>query len=210
MNTKIHLHDFCMIFDLHVHTEISSCSNLTMNELLDQSVAIGLDGVCITDHQSMQAKDQISPGFQENGLFVVIGMEYSTQQGDFLIFGLEQEPSSGLNAEQLLGLVREKEAVAVAAHPFRKIRPTDIRLFSKGLCQMAEIINGRNSDAENREAINRLSAYNILKCGGSDAHSKEEVGMITMRFTVPINSNSDFVQALKNGCYDPHIYRRAN
>ena len=37
--------------DLHTHTrEVSSCSYLPMEELIARAMAMGLDGVAVTDH----------------------------------------------------------------------------------------------------------------------------------------------------------------
>ncbi len=199
-----------MLFDLHVHTNYSSCSHLTVNDLLDQATAIGLDGVCVTDHDNMHVKELLSQGFQKNGLFVVIGFEYSTPQGDFLIFGLDDVPLLGLSAQKLLQLVKKNNAVAVSAHPYRKGRSTSEQVFSEGWCQIAEFVNGRNSDEENVEAADKLSKYSLVQCGGSDAHSREELGAITTKFTTPIKSIDDFIQALKAGFCIPHVYCKAN
>jgi len=40
-----------VIIDLHTHTqEYSSCSHLPMEELIHRAMAVGLDGVAVTDH----------------------------------------------------------------------------------------------------------------------------------------------------------------
>ena len=40
-----------MIFDLHVHTTYASGdSNLTPQEMVEESNRIGLEGVCLTEH----------------------------------------------------------------------------------------------------------------------------------------------------------------
>jgi predicted metal-dependent phosphoesterase TrpH len=38
----------------------------------------GLDGLCITDHNTLDVRHVLSEGVQENGLCVIFGMEYST------------------------------------------------------------------------------------------------------------------------------------
>ena len=67
-----------MIFDIHIHTTISSCSRVDVHELIETAGRIGLDGICITDHGSMAISRYIREGRQPNGLIVIIGMEYET------------------------------------------------------------------------------------------------------------------------------------
>ncbi len=75
-----------MIFDMHIHTTISSCSRLNVHELIETAGRIGLDGICITDHESMAVGKYIGEGRQPNGLTVIIGMEYKTPEGGFSAF----------------------------------------------------------------------------------------------------------------------------
>lgn len=67
-----------MLFDLHPHTTLSSCSQLQLDQILTQVGAKGLDGVCITDHDTLAVRNTISEGVQNNGLCVIFGMEYTT------------------------------------------------------------------------------------------------------------------------------------
>jgi len=199
-----------MLFDLHVHTSYSSCSSLKVKDCLDQAAAIGLDGVCITDHHSMKAKEILSEGIQENGVFVIIGLEYSTRQGDFLVFGLNDEPPLGLSAQQLFCLVEGYNAIAISAHPFRQQRLVSEQLFAEGWCQIVETLNGRNTDEENFKAISQLSKYNLVQCGGSDAHTREELGTFTTQFMTPIHSKEEFIRFLKDGRCKPWVFGKAS
>ena len=78
-----------MLIDIHVHSTVSMCSSLSPADIIENGRACGLDGVCITDHDSTAVLSQIEEGFQSNGLLVLVGMEYTTPQGDFLVFGKE-------------------------------------------------------------------------------------------------------------------------
>ena len=59
------------------------------------------------------------------GLCVIVGMEYTTSKGDFLVFGPAEYVPEGMDAEDLIGWVRKEGGVAIPAHPFRQSRPTD-------------------------------------------------------------------------------------
>lgn len=190
-----------MLFDLHVHTTLSPCSQLRLDQILAQAPERGLDGVCITDHNSMDVRHSIPEGVLGNGLRVIFGMEYSTSRGDFLIFGPFEELPPGLPARILLKHVDRIGGVAIAAHPFRSQRPTDESLIKDEMCRIVEGVNGRNAHHENESVLNWQKKYNVSQVGGSDAHSLEELGKVHTAFTTPIHSRTDLINALKQGAF---------
>lgn len=195
-----------MKFDLHVHTTLSSCSQLTLEQVLNNAQAKGLDGVCITDHDTMAAVDLLKEGMQENGLCVLIGMEYATRGGDFLLFGPFERLPIGLPAEAVLATVGNAGGVAIAAHPCRTGRSTDISLLKKGLCHIIEGVNGRNTPEANQKVCLWPKRYQVGAVGGSDAHTLEELGKVPTQFTIPIQSRADLIRALKEGAYKPMVW----
>lgn len=164
----------------------------------------GLDGICITDHHTMDVRHILSEGVQENGLCVIFGMEYSTSQGDFLVFGPFEDLQSHLPADRLLQTVARRGGIAVAAHPFRKHRPVDERLIEAGLCGAIESINGRNTPMENLAVESWRQGYALAECGGSDAHTIDEVGNVATRFFTPIRTRSDLIKALRQRMCQPY------
>ena len=190
-----------MLFDLHVHTTLSPCSQLRLDQILSQAHKRGLDGVCITDHHTMDVCHSIPEGILGNGLIVIFGMEYSTSRGDFLIFGPFEELPPGLPAQLLLKHVERSGGVAIAAHPFRSRRPTDENLIKKKMCRIVEGVNGRNTHHENESVLGWQKKYSVAQVGGSDAHSLEELGTVHTAFTTPIHSRIDLVSALRQGAF---------
>ncbi len=194
-----------MIFDMHVHTSLSPCSGMTADEAVGRAKELGLDGICITDHDTMDIRHTLSEGLQENGLCVIFGMEYSTSQGDFLVFGPFERLARNLPAHQLLQTVEQDGGVAVAAHPFRRKRPVNEKIIRDGLCGAIERFNGRNTFSENLAAERWRRCYDLIECGGSDAHTIGEVGTFATRFFVPIRTRSDLITALKESQCRPEI-----
>jgi len=192
-----------MNFDLHVHTNISSCSKLEIGDILRYARAFGLDGVCITDHQTMEIRHHLREGIQEDGLCVIFGMEYSTQDGDFLIFGPFEDIPPTLSAEDMLALVDKCGGLAIAAHPFRSNRPVGEHIIRQGRCRAIESINGRNTRLENLRAQRWYQKYELTQTGGSDAHTLEELGGVCTRFDIPVRFRSDLIFALKKGLCRP-------
>ncbi len=192
-----------MLFDIHVHTKISPCSDLSIADALKQAKARGLDGVCITDHQTMEIRKHLREGLQYNGLCVVFGIEYATAHGDFLLFGPFEDIAEDLPAIQLLEQVREQGGVAIAAHPFRNDRPVSEFLVRKGFCRIIESVNGRNTPSENQQVKKWRKEHFLTCCGGSDAHSLDELGTVCTRFSTPVRSRNDLIFAFKNGLCRP-------
>jgi predicted metal-dependent phosphoesterase TrpH len=193
-----------MLFDLHVHTSFSPCGRMNIEDAVARARGLGLDGVCITDHHTMDIRHVIAEGVQENGLCVLFGMEYSTPQGDFLLFGPFEEVASNLSADQVLQTIRDKGGAVVAAHPFRRTRPVDEELVRNGLCHAVEVINGRNTPFEN-SAVENWRRYGLAQCGGSDAHTLGELGTFATRFLIPVRTRSELIQALRQGLCRPEI-----
>ncbi|QTA91152.1 PHP domain-containing protein [Desulfonema magnum] len=191
-----------MLFDLHVHTTISICSQLKIDDILKHAKHRGLDGVCITDHQTMNIRHHIREGIQNDGLCILFGMEYTTDDGDFLIFGPFEDIAEDLSATELLRQVKQLGGAAIAAHPFRKNRAVQEYVIREGLCDIVESVNGRNTDAENHRVDSWRQKYFLTESGGSDAHSLNELGKVRTGFAMPVRSRADLIFALKNGlCY---------
>lgn len=176
---------------------------LRPQEILSFGRAHGLDGVCITDHDSTKVLSQITEGFQSDGLLVLVGMEYTTPQGDFLIYGNASSLPAGLDYPELLSVVEAGGGAIVAAHPFRGWRPSDTGMIEKYPCAAIEVENGRNTELENHLASGFARKSDLPFVAGSDAHSLEELGRFPTRFTEPVNNMDDLVRALKGGKCEP-------
>lgn len=194
-----------MRFDLHVHTTISPCSALSIEDILNKSPEKGLNGICITDHDTMQIRHHIREGLQPNGLCIVFGMEYATTDGDFLLFCPGDEIPPSLPAWEILRWVNDAGGVAIAAHPFRRTRATQEYLIREGFCRIVEAFNGRNTWDENERVREWRGRYPIQEVAGSDAHSLNELGRMVTRFEEPVRSRTDLIAALKSGACLPEF-----
>ncbi|HLZ19846.1 MAG TPA: PHP domain-containing protein [Smithellaceae bacterium] len=192
-----------MIFDLHVHTIHSPCSALRLDEILREARSRGLDGVAVTDHNCMDIRHEIVEGVQDNDFCLLVGMEYDTPDGDFLLFGPFEDLKPGLTARELLRLVDERQGVAIGAHPCREGRSLSTHILELSDCRIIEGLNGRNSDAENRGVEQLTKKYPLFQCGGSDAHSLDELGRTATCFEDRITNRNDLIAALKSGRYHP-------
>lgn len=182
---------------------------LTVGDILTKGRACGLDGVCITDHDTTDVLAQMREGFQSDGLLVLVGMEYATPQGDFLVFGPVEWLESGLSGQELLSAVEGVGGAVVAAHPFRGWRPSDVPLLESAK-PIIEVENGRNTDTENAMAAGLARKLGSITVAGSDAHSLNELGRFPTQFTMPIRNRDDLVRALREGRCEPARMKMAH
>lgn len=192
-----------MLIDIHVHSDHSACSVMPLEDILANGLRLGLDGVCITDHDTSRVLAQIEEGFQPDGLLVLVGMEYTTPQGDFLIFGDVHDLPGGMDLAGLTAAVLPDGGAVVAAHPFRGWRPSDASVIERHPCSAIEVVNGRNTDTENRLAARLADRLGMPAVAGSDAHSLDELGRFPTRFTTPIRNMRDLTRALNQGECEP-------
>lgn len=66
------------MIDLHTHTNESD-GTYTPVELVDSAVALGLEALAISDHDTLAGYDQALPRAREKGLDLVCGIELSTK-----------------------------------------------------------------------------------------------------------------------------------
>jgi len=190
-----------MKFDLHVHQNIhSSDSKIDIREGLRYAKSIGLDGVCITDHDSLGMRSNAESLSKEHNLLVIVGVEIYSEDGDILCFGIDEMPTERLSAQNTIDFVQSRGGVCVAAHPFRNNNRGlgELIYDVDGLCAV-EGYNGRTSSLNNDRCILGAKNSNIRITGGSDAHTVNEIGCCYTQFDTEIHCEEDFISALKQG-----------
>jgi predicted metal-dependent phosphoesterase TrpH len=176
-----------MLVDLHVHTKLSSDSNVTPEQYLEAIAkkAPTLGALCFTEHRLFPADDQIDRTYaelsQRFGVHIFKGVEADTNLGHLLIFGITREfrrrfdlDSRLLRAEYLIEVVHGEGGIAIPAHPFRDSgygARLDVLLAKLGPALSAiEAVNGQNSPEQNAEALAMAEKLGLTPLGGSDAH----------------------------------------
>ncbi len=197
-----------MKLDLHIHTSVySACSNMTPDEMVASAKKVGLDGICITEHNRIWGRQQASSLSEKYGLPIFRGMEVTTTGGDILVFGLEEEPADMWTPAILKTKVDAAGGVAIAAHPFR-----GFLLFGFGALDMKlddamsnptfsqvhglEVCNSMATDEENDFARRVAEAMHLLRLGGSDAHRPEAVGTCVTSFEDWFDDEKGLVAAI--------------
>lgn len=195
-----------MIIDTHVHeNKYSFDSFIDFKESVELAKLIGLNGMCITNHDNNYMRNEIGDSAKINGVLVIVGSEILTHEGDILVFGLKDIPQEKLHAEELLNLVKKHNGAAIAAHPFRNNNRgigENMRKVSHLLTGI-ESFNGSTTPHHNLQSYALASELNIPSLGASDAHRLEKLGTYATRFYNTIRDHKDFIEALKHGNFHP-------
>ena len=199
-----------MLIDLHTHTRpLSDDSLLTPAELIQQAKQNGLDAICFTEHDWFWDKDKLEALSQEHDFPIFPGVEINTEDGHFLVFGLEEYIFGMHRTEYLRGIVDEVGGVMILAHPFRRNFRSDDniddaieRYCKKPICRfldIIEVLNGRAKERQNRFSQTLSRRLNMKSTGGSDAHSLENIPSYATRFEKDINNVAELIAELKAG-----------
>ncbi len=200
-----------MRIDLHIHTSPrSACSYIDPHELIQEAQRLKLDGICLTEHQVLWDSEDVEKLAREGGVKIFRGNEFTTNQGDILVFGLYKDIKELLMIQDLRAEVRKSGGFMIAAHPFR-----GFKTFGIGQLQMTveqackrkvlefvdavEIGNGKLSPDENDMARKVSEKLDLPGTGGSDAHRVDEVGKWLTVFEKEIQNERELVQELHAG-----------
>ncbi len=194
-----------MNIDMHVHTNVSSiCSSIDICLMIDYAKHIGLDAICVTDHDTLYGARVAEKIGREKDFLIFKGMEVNTVEGDFLVFGLEEDIEEGkYTAEEMLKMVAASGGAAIAAHPYRRFkRALGDKIFSLTDCHAIEVKNGNTPGMLNEVARSAALQLKLPGVGGSDAHQLNEIGRFYTQFKYPVTNEQELIEAIKSGEYE--------
>ncbi len=200
-----------MRIDLHIHTSPrSACSYLDPHELVQTARRLKLDGICLTEHQVLWNIGDVEKLAREGGIKIFRGNEFTTNQGDILVFGFYKDIKELMMIQELSEEVKTAGGFMITAHPFR-----GFKTFGIGRLQMTveqackrkvfefvdaiEVGNGKLSPDENDMARKVAAKLGLPGTGGSDAHRVDEVGNWLTVFENEIQNERELVQELHAG-----------
>ncbi|MFH1091759.1 MAG: PHP domain-containing protein [Pseudomonadota bacterium] len=208
-----------LILDLHLHSHPASpCSSAPVDRLIAEAKRIGLDGLCLTDHNHVWPPEKVEDLRQKHGFLILRGNEITTGQGDMLVFGLEKDIQGIIPLADLRAEVLRAGGFMIAAHPFRgflvfgvgEVGLTPEKAMERSLWKYVdalEVLNGKVTARENEFARQVAEGLGLPATGGSDAHDVAEVGQYATVFQGSITNEKELTEALKNGNYAPIHYR---
>ena len=210
-----------MRIDFHVHTTRgSSDSNLDPLLMIDQAHTIGLEGICVTEHDNAWTDPEIEEYARERGVTLFLGIEVTTEWGHVGAFGLDRYVGGIYKVKELRRIIDEVDGFLIANHPFRykldprfqfihKTTPIDQADPVSGsqalevleYVDALEVVNGACSEEENRYAQAVAEHVGCKRIGGSDSHSASSIGCAVTIFERPLSTTRELIDELKAGRY---------
>lgn len=177
-----------MRFDLHIHSKYSTDSNLAVDDILRQAVRKGLDGIAICDHNTIEGSLHAIERVRELNLplLVIPGIEVSTSDGHLIVIGIRENIKPGLPVSETIGIARQKGAVLIAPHPFKK----DSLGLAARYADAIETFNSRCIFGENKRAKEFALSLGKPEVGGSDSHLLSSIGLGFTRIDAQCNESS--------------------
>lgn len=214
-----------MLIDLHTHTYPKSAdSSISPAQLVIEAKRVGLDGICLTDHDGFWDARSLQGLGREHDLLIFPGCEVTTEEGHLLVFGLNRYIFGMHRASYVRGLVDRAGGVIIVAHPYRRSfreeeantakaaylsmveRACRNSIFSVADC--VEVLNGRGSDGENAFSLEISKRFGLKGTGGSDAHRVEELGTFATEFPGSVKTLAQLIHAFKEGRFEPVTLER--
>jgi histidinol phosphatase-like PHP family hydrolase len=176
-----------MLIDLHVHTRLSSDSNVAPEKYLEAASQrpVPLGAICFTEHRLFPTDAELDRTYGELserfGVRIFKGIEADTDLGHLLIFGVTRELRRRFNLEArmhraplLIETVYSEGGIAIPAHPFRDSgygpRLDDLLARVGPALSVIEAINGQNTHEQNVAAMTACAKLGLTAVAGSDAH----------------------------------------
>lgn len=197
-----------MLIDMHLHEKTcSSDSFLSLEEIVSEARRRGLDGVCITDHDSMGLRDYARDYARRTGFPIFVGVEYYSLQGDITAWGIDTFPPERVDAQIFLDQVNEAGGFCVSCHPFRNNnRGLEDSLRTVRGLHGVEVLNGSTSLEANRTALRYCRELGLQAIGASDAHVLKQVGKYVTWLPEYVTTLEDFVAQLHRCTTRPAIW----
>jgi len=185
-------------FDLHVHTEISKDAFTKVSELAQVTRRRGLDGIAITDHNSLCSN---SP----NGTTTLPGIEISSADGHVIALGLADAVPRGLSAEETITDIRRKGGLAIIPHPYdlfrSSVRPDRLTVHPDAI----EVFNASSflHSIIWKKALESARRAGLPMVAGSDSHIPQTIGSA---YTIVESATLEphiVMSAIRNGSVTP-------
>jgi len=191
--------------DLHVHTCYSDDSTSSLEEIIFYAKKQGLNGIAITDHDTLRGAKGALKLARKKELMVIPGIEVTTLQGHVLALNVTTFISRNLGLVETVEKIHEAGGIAIAAHPIVLIKShIRQRIASASNLDGVEVINSSAFPFFLSTRLSRALAerLNLPQTAGSDAHQASEIG--TAHTLVKADSEVDeIIGAIRKGAVIP-------
>ncbi len=186
--------------DLHLHTSHSYDCDLSLDQIEEKCLEIGLDGYAVTDHDSIEGVSEALN--RKNGLTVIPGLEVSAKGAHVLGLGISEIVSDNQGILKTVDDIHEKGGLAVLAHPYGL--PKSWVNIHKVKDAGFDAIETSNSSQIPYKIIHNLNnrlaeKLQLPKTGGSDSHVIGTIGRSYTVIDTDTPTVNDILDSIKKG-----------
>lgn len=172
----------------HIHTIYSVDGRITLPELARRAKAAGIQGLFITDHNTIEGALRFQERFPD--FHTVVGEEIMTTSGEVIGLFLKEEIAPGQSLEQTIALIRRQGGIVALPHPYDTWRLSSLKpeVYETAFTQTdaVEVFNCRTFSARHdRRAATACTRHGKAALYGTDAHFPEEIGRATFELPAP-------------------------
>ena len=191
---------------------------MSVDELIEGSKSLGLDAICLTDHDAFWPPEQIDDLSNRHNFLIIPGCEINTEAGHVLVFGLSKYEFGMHKPKFLQACVDQAGGAMIAAHPYRRrfieepaekpgVREEMLERAGGDeffqMCQGLEALNGRGLSIQNQFSLDLGGMLSVSMTAGSDAHKVEQIGTVATEFERPVSCLADLITELRAGRFHP-------
>ena len=161
--------------DFHIHSAYSPDSSVEPRAVLKMAKKKGLNGVAVTDHDTIRGGLKALKVNSDRNFVVIVGSEVETTgKADIIGLFLTKEIQSR-EATEVIEEIKEQGGVAMWAHPYREGKNLLPSVLTKRI-DIIEAFNAKTLESQNMLAGTLAERYRKPVAGASDAHAVEQIG----------------------------------
>ena len=192
--------------DSHIHSQYSSDCLTKIDDIIDRSIASGLDIIAISDHNAVRgSKIAVEKTASNDELLVVPSLEISSLEGHIVGFGCTDLIPSDLSAHDTIDRIHDNGGIAIIPHPycfyrhglFCKVDPLTLDFDAIETKNARFIVGYCNS-----KALKLSESENIPSLGASDSHFVDFIGDCYSNIDCEMDIES-VLKAVKKGKVSP-------
>jgi predicted metal-dependent phosphoesterase TrpH len=173
-----------MKIDCHSHTIYSKHwfwgydSINTPEEMIKAAVKRGMDGIAITDHNTVKGS-LVGKKFARKykDFLIITGSEIRSREGEVLGLGIKKDVPMNLSLQETIEKIHDLGGVAVIPHPSGKYFFKRTSVKDPMDADAVEVFNSTVLKRGNRMAVKLAKKFKKSRTAGSDAHSIKTVGI---------------------------------
>lgn len=158
-------------YDLHVHSKFSYDSFMDPIKIIHVAKKKGLDGIAITDHNTIEGGLTAYKANNYENFQVIVGSEIKTEYGDVLGLYLNEEIKDH-SFYNVLDDIKSQGGISILAHPYRQYKDPEKIIDN---IDLIEGFNARSKSFHNIKALKLAEKNDKSLTAGSDAHMYFEV-----------------------------------